>query len=211
MHDPGPREPEPAAAPLPPLAELLDRLRAGDEDAARAIHARFTPGLLRLARRQLRYARHKADPESVVQSVYRSFFVRQRAGEYTLDDWDGLWALLTRITLRKCWNRVRYHRQKCRDLDREQQLLSDQDAAALVASEPTPLQAAVLTETVTGLLAGVRDRERQIRELLLQGRDVEQIRVEVRCGERTVRRVRDRLRARLEALLGQEDSAPGSG
>jgi RNA polymerase sigma-70 factor (ECF subfamily) len=198
--------PIPDLAPgAPDLADLLKRLQAQDEDAARAIYNRYTAGLLALARQNLQLVKFRVDPESVVQSVYRSFFQRQRAGEYELGSWNGLWALLTRITLRKCWNRVRYHRQQCRDLRREVSVSGEDELASLVAMDPSPSQAAVLAETVAGLLNGLRDRERHIIELLLRGYDVEEICVQARCGERTARRVRDRFKARLEDLLREEN------
>ena len=36
-----------------------------------------------------------------MQSVFKSFFVRQGQGQFELDNWDSLWGLLVRITLRK--------------------------------------------------------------------------------------------------------------
>ena len=46
--------------------------------------------------------RAKVDPEDVLQSVCESFFRRHAEGEFSLKDWDSLWALLAVITLRKC-------------------------------------------------------------------------------------------------------------
>ena len=194
----------PRNAPLPPgLPPLLERLAAGDEDAAREVHRRYTPRLIALARRQLTPAvRRRVDPESVVQSVYRSFFERARDGEIAPGEWDDLWGLLALITLRKCSNRVRFHCQECRDVGREVVPRGDGSGLSwhLAAPEPTPVEAAVLHETMAAVFAGLGERERRIIEGLLQGHTVEEVRRWVGCGERTVRRVRDRVRQELRAL-----------
>src|SRR5262245_19251821 len=85
-------------------------------EAARALFERFTRRLIGLARSQFdARLRHKIDPEDIVQSAYKSFFLRYGEGALAAEGWDGLWGLLTLITLRKCADRVRYHRAECRD------------------------------------------------------------------------------------------------
>src|SRR5260370_29102547 len=98
----------------------MARLRAGDQAAAREVLERFVDKLVRPARRQFDAAlRGKVDPEDVVQSAYKSFFLRYGAGKLEIHDWGNLWALLTVITLRKCLDRVEYHRAERRDVRRE--------------------------------------------------------------------------------------------
>jgi RNA polymerase sigma-70 factor, ECF subfamily len=58
----------------------------------------------------------------------------------------------------------------------------------------------VLAETVEQLLSELDARQRQIIEYLLQGDTIEEVRDKVGCGERTVRRVRDRVRQRIEQM-----------
>ncbi|HJZ94677.1 MAG TPA: ECF-type sigma factor [Gemmataceae bacterium] len=199
-----PPGPEPVREPSPSFAALMDRLQSGDEEAARALHRRYTPGLVALARRQVPgHVQGRIDPESVVQSVYGSFFVRYRDREFVnLGDWNDLWGLLTVITLRKCANRRRFHTQARRDVRRETG--TDQRSSAARADpadpEPTPYEAAVLTEMVDLTLSGLESRDRQIIELLLQGEDLEYVRSRVGCSERTVRRVRDRVKVKLRQM-----------
>jgi RNA polymerase sigma-70 factor (ECF subfamily) len=65
------------------FAALTDRLRAGDEKAAREVYEKWTHRLVGLARHQLgHYLTGKEDPEDVVQSIYRSFFRRWQEGRY---------------------------------------------------------------------------------------------------------------------------------
>ena len=102
------------------LAELMGRLRSGEDGAAREVFIRFAGRLVGLARRHLdaRLA-VKVDPEDVVQSAYKSFFVRHRDGGLEVGSWDGLWGVLTVITLRKCADRAAYYRAEKRDVGRE--------------------------------------------------------------------------------------------
>src|SRR3954465_10170092 len=80
----------------------------------------FPRRLIGLARAHLdARLRHKIDPEDVVQSAYKSFFLRYGEGALGSEGWDGLWGLLTLITVRKCADRVRYHRAERRDAARE--------------------------------------------------------------------------------------------
>lgn len=184
------------------FAQLLDGLRTGNEDAARELHRLYTPRLVALARRQLAFpVRRRTDPESVVQSVYRSFFRRERDEPFALGDWNGLWGLLALITLRKCAFQTRFHRRECRDVGREVAVGPCGDGSGIARepadSEPTPYEAAVLGETMAALFESLTPRERRIVEGLLQGGTAEEVRRQVGCGARTVLRVRNRVRAKL--------------
>src|SRR5215211_8109330 len=107
-------------SPNDSFAVLMTRLRSGEDEAAREVFVRFAGRLVGLARRHLdaRLA-VKVDPEDVVQSAYKSFFVRQRDGTLDVGSWDGLWGVLTMITLRKCADRAAYYRAEKRDVARE--------------------------------------------------------------------------------------------
>src|SRR5690242_9071558 len=82
--------------------QLLLRYQQGDEDASREIFERFIARLTALARSRLasRVAK-RADPEDIVLSAYRSFFVGARNGKYALQRSGDLWRLLVSITLHK--------------------------------------------------------------------------------------------------------------
>jgi RNA polymerase sigma-70 factor (ECF subfamily) len=185
------------------FTDLMSRLRAGDEAAAREVFQRFVGKLIRLARRQFdAVLRRKVDPEDVVQSAYKSFFLRHGEGKLEVHDWGNLWGLLTVITLRKCLDRVEYHRAERRDVQRE---AAAQPYAAgaepwwqAVAHEPTPEEAAVLAETVEQLLRGLAEDERPVVELSLQGYTTAEISARLGRPERSVRRLRERLKKELE-------------
>jgi RNA polymerase sigma-70 factor, ECF subfamily len=187
--------------------ELMDRLRSGEDEAAREVFARFAARLVGLARRHLdgRLA-VKVDPEDVVQSAYKSFFIRQRDGTLEVGNWDGLWGVLTMITLRKCADRAAYYRADKRNVARELAGRPDDSGAGAAGEialdrQPSPEEAAVLAETVEALFAAVDDPdERANLELSLQGFTATEISESLGRAERSVRRLRERVRKRLERM-----------
>jgi RNA polymerase sigma-70 factor (ECF subfamily) len=186
--------------------DLLSHLKSG-EDGARAVFERFTGQLIDLARRKLDIRlRHKIDPEDVVQSAYKSFFFRF-GDTLPSQSWDGLWGLLTLITLRKCSDRIRYFRTQGRDAGRETQTPEGSAAPWQVAvgREPTPDEAAVLAEIVEELMRGLSNDERPIVELSLQGYSTQEIGEKLGRAERSVRRLRERVRQRLERMQEREE------
>src|SRR3954451_2226228 len=141
------------------FAGFLARLQNQDDAAAQELFARFAHQLLALAQRHIAAGlRHKVDPEDVVQSAYKSFFVRYGPANRNVVNWNSLWGLLTLITVRKCAERAAYHRAECRDAAREAVPPRGEGTAPVpepFGREPTPLEAAVLSETVEQLLAGL--------------------------------------------------------
>jgi RNA polymerase sigma-70 factor (ECF subfamily) len=194
------------------FSRLMGRLRAGDENASAEVFDLFTRRLLGLARRRLEgVIGGKEDPAEVVQSVFRSFFRRQREGQFRADGWDDLWRILTVITLRKCCNRVEYFRAARRDVRREVPLAEADKflpSWEAVARDPTPSEAAVLTETLEWLMSGLGETDREVLSLHLQGYTAAEIGERVGYTQRTVRRTLEAIRNRLRGhLVG--DRPPG--
>ena len=71
--------------------------------------------------------------------------------------------------------------------------------------EPTPIEAAVLSETVEQLLAGLDEQERPVLELSLQGYTTREISEQLGRAERTVRFLREGIRDRLERMQRSEE------
>ena len=100
--------------------EVMRRVRAGDESAETALFQQYVRRLIALAARQFdARMRDRADVELVVLSACKSFFLRNRRGEFQVDDWGELWSVLAMITLRKCAKRLRHLRAARRDAGRE--------------------------------------------------------------------------------------------
>jgi RNA polymerase sigma-70 factor (ECF subfamily) len=189
------------------FAGFLARLQSQDDAAAQELLVRFAHQLIALAHRHIGAGlRHKVDAEDVVQSAYKSFFLRYDAGNLDVANWNSLWGLLTLITVRKCAERAAYHRAERRDAAREVSLQRRDNASSWLepfGREPTPDEAAVLREIVERLLAGLDDDERPILEMSLQGHTTREISERLGRAERTVRLVRESIRHRLERMQRQ--------
>jgi RNA polymerase sigma-70 factor (ECF subfamily) len=186
------------------FAKFLAGLQSQDDGAAAELFARFANQLIALAQHHIgAYLRHRVDPEDVVQSAYKSFFFRYGAGNLSITNWASLWGLLTLITVRKCAERAAYHSAERRDAAREQSLSPGDQAEAWQQPfdrEPTPLEAAVLSETVAQLHADLDADDRPILELSLQGYTTREISEQLGRAERTVRLLREGIRRRLERM-----------
>ena len=104
----------------PKSHELLDQFLAGNSEAAAAIFDRYVERLLALARTRIGVKlRRRVDPEDVVQSAYRSFFVHAQNSEYQLDRSGDLWRLLARTTMNKLYGQIEKQTAAKRSIDRE--------------------------------------------------------------------------------------------
>jgi RNA polymerase sigma-70 factor (ECF subfamily) len=185
--------------------DLMDRLRARDGEAARQVFNRFAGRLVGLARARLDpTVRSKVGPEDVVQSAFRSFFRCHADGQFDVRGWDELWSLLVVITARKCGRQLRRFRGPGRDVRKELPAPGGSDEAApgweALARDPSPEEAAVLAETLEQVMRGLKERERQVLELRLQGYTVPEISSRVGRTEYTVEGILKRLRQRLRPL-----------
>jgi RNA polymerase sigma-70 factor (ECF subfamily) len=182
--------------------ELMARWRAGDEEAAATLWRRYARRLIALARRRIsgRLNRH-VDPEDVVQSAYRSFFVGARSDRYVLQHSGDLWRLLVAITLHKVQHQVKHHLAMKRAGGQTQSLEGEGQRLSLhprvLAQEPSPEDAAALTDELTRVLAELEPWQRVLITFRLQGYQIEEIADMARCHERTVRRVLERVRKLL--------------
>jgi RNA polymerase sigma factor (sigma-70 family) len=186
------------------FADLTQRLRAGDPAAEEAIFVRFQGRLIALARERLAdELRGKTDPESVAQSALASFFLRYRDGQYDLANWPALWGLLACIALRKCGQRFEHFRAACRDVRREAGPpgADGQDAWEAVAREPSPEEVARFTEAVEEAMRGLDERERLMLTYRLQRYTPAEIAQKTQRTERTVYRLLDRVRDKLERMI----------
>jgi len=181
------------------FADLMGRLQQGDQRAATDVFNRFANRLIGLARSRLNSnIQQKEDPEDVLQSVFRSFFIRNAGQEFTLQNWDDLWAVLVVITVRKCGGRLDYYQAGRRDVKREKQNPDWTTDVQAIARDPTASEIIMLGELVEEIMRGLEGRERQIVCLRLQGHSVPEIKGQIGCSERTVFRVLERVKKRLE-------------
>jgi RNA polymerase sigma-70 factor (ECF subfamily) len=197
-------------APDSSFDDMMARLRAGQNDAATQVFNRFAGRLLALARKQLDpLVLQKVDPEDVVQSVFRSFFAHNASGRFgEFQSWDNLWGMLVVLTQWKCGRRMDYFHAACRDVGREvpaELPARDQSSGDVGVrdDEPTPSEAAMLTDTVERLMRCLDARQREVLTLSLQGYAPAEISERLGCTERTVYRVLERVKQWLEAMRSE--------
>jgi RNA polymerase sigma-70 factor (ECF subfamily) len=99
------------------FGDLVRRIRAGDEQAAHELMARYEPVVRREVRARLRDPRLRRlfDSADVCQSVFASFFVRAAAGQFDLDRPAQVVNLLMSMARRKLAFRARQQRAQRRD------------------------------------------------------------------------------------------------
>src|SRR2546421_597587 len=187
-------------------AELLARYRDGDEQAAGMLFQRYVKRLTLLARARLspRLA-SRTDPEDIVLSAWRSFFVGARAGRFSLRRSGDLWRLLVSITLHKLYHQVRHHTAEVRSVDSEQPLDRVPEQWTPAADrEPTPEEAVMLAEELELIMSRLDPFGRRVFELRLQGEQLEAIAAATGRSERTVRRTLELIRELLTSRLGRD-------
>src|SRR5262249_34677909 len=142
--------------------------------------------------------------------VFRSFFMRCREGEFDLESWDNLWGLLVVITLRKCSKQRKHYHAKVRDVGKEVPPPAEDSNLPweFTARDPSPEDVTLLLETVEQLMDGLDERDRHIVELRLQEYKVPEISQRIGRTERTVHRVLERVRKRLERMQAAPEAGP---
>jgi DNA-directed RNA polymerase specialized sigma24 family protein len=194
------------------VTRLIIDLRSDEpavrEVAARLVWGRYFRELLVLARNHLSARiRSRVDEEDVLQSMYKSFCIRQRRDDFDLANRDELWNLLVRITLRKARNTANRHLQGKRDFRQE-----DAEAADRPGEEPpgtildrtdsdgpTPAEAALLNEALELRFQRLKDPDlRRIALWKLEGYTNPEIATRLDCTLRTVERKLERIRAYWE-------------
>jgi RNA polymerase sigma-70 factor (ECF subfamily) len=191
--------------------DLIAKFKAGSESAAGELFDRYCEKLMRLARRRIgQRMASRVDPEDVIQSAFRTFFVRVRNDEFTFEGENDLFKLLVRLTVNKALRQIAYHRAAKRDPGKEAaQGNADHDIlAGLVAHEPSPEVAVALVEEFERFLSQLPEFERKVLELKLQGNTTTEIAESLGSYDRKIRRVLERIAevAHGAAAAEEEDS-----
>jgi RNA polymerase sigma factor (sigma-70 family) len=185
---------------------LLESFRGGDDTAADALFYRYFERLTLLARSRLspRLAR-RTDPEDVVLSVYRSFFMDARAGRFMLSRGGDLWRLLAAMTKHKLLRQARRHGAERRSVDRELPL-DEVDKGRFIprGAEPSPEDAVALADEVERVFSRLGRFERRVMELRMQGAQLSEIAEDTGRSERTVRRTLGQIRGLLAERLDND-------
>ena len=183
---------------------LLERFRSGDDLAASELFDRYFQRLTALARSRLspRLAQ-RTDPEDIVLSVYRSFFIDARGGRYSLNRGGDLWRLLAAITRHKLLRQARHQGADRRSVELEVPLdRVDEGRLRGRQPDPTPEDALALADELERVLSQLDPFGRRVLELRLQGLQIQEIAEDAGRSERSVRRALSRIR---ELLAGRPE------
>jgi len=152
------------------FADFINRIRAGDDQAARELVQLYEPVIRREVRLRLRDLRlaSRFDWTDICQSVMASFFVRAAAGQYDLEQPDQLLRLLVVMARHKLTEQVRRNSADRRDYRR----LEERDPAYLdqrSAAVPSPSRLVAGRELLEELRRRLSEEERRLADLRAQG------------------------------------------
>lgn len=184
---------------------VKDRLERNTDSVAAIVSERHFDRIVQLVQAQmsLRF-RSKVDAEDVANSVLKSFFNHYAGKPDGLTDWQGLWNLLAQIAMNKLRNRIRMFKQKKRDVRREvpDEVLGvaglDGDNEEQHFACAAPDDEVVIRDLCDHLMKDFSDDRRRVIELSLQCYKVEEISEMVGLSDRSICRIRDQFKLRLE-------------
>jgi RNA polymerase sigma-70 factor (ECF subfamily) len=189
---------------IPSDHSLLRRFRRGQDDASTLLYLRYAGRLRALAAAQRSPGlAGRIDPEDIVQSVFRTFFRRAAEGEYDVPKGEEIWKLLLVIGLHKIRDAGTFHRAARRDVRRTGSGEAYDRALELEAG-PDESALTVLRLVIDDVLGALPPSHRPIVELRIAGHEVDEIARQVERSKRTVERVLQEFRRRLDAQIHED-------
>ena len=179
---------------------FLARIQSGDEEAARELLARYEPEVRLVVRRQLpRLLRSRFDSLDFLQSVWGSFFRKVRTGPAEFEDARHLVAFLARAAKNKVIDEYRRAASRKGDMHREEPIWGEGDhPRELAAVLDTASEVAEAREAFGRLRDLIPEERHSILELKADGLSSKDIGTKLGISERTVQRVLEELRRRVE-------------
>jgi RNA polymerase sigma factor (sigma-70 family) len=189
----------------PDISDLIARAKAGDETAIGEFLTRFEPEVRIMVRSRLpRMLRTQFDSMDFVQAVWQSFFADLRSSSQQFENVHHLRGFLAGVARNKVYEEHRrLTRTKKHALAREQSLYvrrgSREVELALISPEPTASQAVQASDRLAQLVARCSPLEVQVITLRRQEMTFDEIARRTGVSERSVRRIIDEARERMEA------------
>ena len=185
---------------------LLRRFQRGQSDASTALYLRYVERLQALAAAQSSPAlARRVDAEEIVQSVFRTFFRRASLGHYAVPDGEEIWKLLLVIALNKVRATGAFHLAAKRDV-RKTAGGEAFERAVEAGSGPDEVALTTLRIVVEDLLKELPETHRRMIEMRIEGYEVSEVSDAVRRSKRSVERVLQDFRQRLDSLIHTEES-----
>lgn len=179
------------------VADCLVRVRAGDEDAVRALMTHLHPLVAKIVRGHLP---RRTDEEDLVQAVYVKVFTKldQYRGEVPLEHW------VSRVAVNTCLNEIarEKHRPEWRYADLGEDEVEVLQNLAADTRDMGAEQAVGARELVEKMLADLSPEDRLVVTLLhLEGRTVDEIQARTGWSRPLVKVRAFRARAKMKKHL----------
>lgn len=180
-----------------PVTLWIENLRESDDLAAQNLWRHFVQRLYDSARKRLNAdTRRVYDEEDAAQSAFHSVCSGIAAGRFPdLQDREGLWRLLLRVTALKVAERHRFDHRQRRDVSRtlHDSIFSEAASSGGIegteAREPSPEFAAQFVEVCGMFFEKLRDPTLQaVARLRMDGYTDSEIGQRLNCTRRTVQR-----------------------
>lgn len=180
------------------LDDIIEK-RDGYESAA---VEEFADRLLRLARSRLpARLSQRVDPEDIVQSVFKSFFIRHQADRFQFCEASDVWRLLAAITWHKVQRTIRYNHQLERDVQKETAAAATQDVKP--CDDPTASSLVVMMELMDQIMDRIPEKHREILRLRMEEYSIDEISEAVGVSSRTVDRALALVRKVASELINE--------
>jgi RNA polymerase sigma-70 factor (ECF subfamily) len=189
------------------FAELIGRVRGGDEAAATELVRRYEPAIRRSLRLRLDpRLRRTCDSMDVCQAVLCSFFVRAAAGQYEVESPEQLLKLLATMARNKLAKARRHQLQARRDARRNE--AGNADGEEIAADSPSPSRQASAKELLAEVRRRMSPQEQRLADLRAQGHEWAAIAAQVGGSPEALRKQLARAAARIGDELGLDEVEP---
>jgi RNA polymerase sigma factor (sigma-70 family) len=187
---------------------LIQRLRAGEESAARELVERYGPHIQRIARIRLQGSglRRVVESADICQSVLANFCLRAVEGQFELESPDKLLALLSTMTRNHVLKKLAYHSTQRRDLRRQGG--SEEKLDQLANREKTPSVLVSNAEMMDHVRRLLNEDERYLLEQRAAGRSWMELSEELGVPPDRIRKQAKRAAERLAVALLEDDDEP---
>jgi RNA polymerase sigma-70 factor (ECF subfamily) len=188
----------------PSFADLIRRVRHGDDAAAAALVRQYEPAIRRSLRLRLDpRLRRSCDSMDLCQVVLGSFFARAALGQFDLETPAQLLKLLVTMARNKL-NMARRHHLRARRDDRRVQA-GRADDQPLAAPCPSPSRQAAARDLLAEVRRRLSPEEQRLADLRGQGHEWPAIATEVGGNAEALRKQLTRALARVARELGLDE------
>lgn len=190
----------------PSFAELLRRVRGGDQDGAAELVRRYEPAIRRAVRMKLTDTRLRRtlDSVDVCQSVLGNFFVRAAAGQFDLDAPEQLLRLLVSMAHNKLIDHARREQASRRDARR---VRTDGGPPLEAVADPheTPSEVVAGRELLERVRSLLSEEERSLMDRRRQGCSWEKLAAEAGTTPDALRMKYSRALDRVARQVGLDE------